>query len=77
MEGLVADMVQDDPTKRPHMDEVVARFKEICDGFSSWKVRSRVVKRDDNPVLGFFRGIFHWTRRIGFILRRVSPMPTP
>jgi len=75
MEGLVADMIQDDPTKRPNMDEVVARFKEICDGLSSWKVRSRVVKRGDNPVLGFFRGVSHWTRRIAFILRRVPPIP--
>ncbi len=29
MEPLVADMVQDDPTKRPTMDEVVTRFAEI------------------------------------------------
>ncbi len=29
MEPLVADMVQDDPTKHPTMDEVVTRFAEI------------------------------------------------
>jgi hypothetical protein len=29
MEALVADMVQDDPTKRPTMDEVVTRFSDI------------------------------------------------
>jgi len=29
IEPLVTDMVQDDPTKRPKMDEVVTRFHEI------------------------------------------------
>jgi hypothetical protein len=77
MEGLVADMVQDDPSKRPNIDEVVERFEVIRKGLSNWKLRSRVIKRDDNPVLGFFRTITHWTRRIWFILRCVPPTPTP
>jgi hypothetical protein len=77
MEGLVTDMVQDDPSKRPNIDEVVGRFEVIRKGLSNWKLRSRIIKKDDNPVLGFFRTITHWTRRIGFILRRIPPMPTP
>jgi hypothetical protein len=77
MEGLVADMVQDDPSKRPDIDEVVERFEVIRKGLSNWKLRSRVIKRDDNPVLGFFRTITHWTRRIWFILRCVPPIPAP
>jgi len=77
MRELVADMVQDDPVKRPNMDEVVARFETICNGLSSWKLRSRVAKQSDSVMGGFFRGIAHWTRRIRFIITRVPPIPMP
>jgi len=76
MVPLVNDMVQDEPTKRPTMEEVVARFDELCRGLSSWKLRSRVVDREDSSFLGFFRAIAHWKRRIGYIIRRVPAIPT-
>ncbi|KAJ7680966.1 hypothetical protein DFH06DRAFT_1315695 [Mycena polygramma] len=43
MRPLVNDMIQADPTKRPQIDEVVTRFAEIQKGFSTWKLRSRVI----------------------------------
>jgi len=77
IEGLVADMVQDDPQKRPSMDEVVSRFDQIRNGLSSWKLRSRIVNRDEPRFLGFFRSVVHWTRGIGRIVRRIPAVPTP
>ncbi|KAJ6496860.1 hypothetical protein DFH09DRAFT_945771 [Mycena vulgaris] len=50
MRPLVSDMVQDDPAKRPTIDEVVARFDEIRAGLSSWKLRS-----DSPPTLAFLK----------------------
>ncbi|KAK7448440.1 hypothetical protein VKT23_013703 [Stygiomarasmius scandens] len=41
MSPLVADMTQDDPVKRPNIDEVVSRFDEIVRGLSFFKLRSR------------------------------------
>ncbi|KAF8134308.1 hypothetical protein EV363DRAFT_1131233, partial [Boletus edulis] len=41
MKPLVADMIQSDPSKRPAMDEVIARFDNICRSLSRWKLRSR------------------------------------
>jgi len=76
IEDLVADMVQDDPQKRPTMDEVVSRFDQIRNGLSSWKLRSRVVERDESRFLGFFRSIAHWTRGMGLIVRRIPSVPT-
>jgi hypothetical protein len=73
---LVSDMVQDDPTKRPTMDEVVSRFGTILKGLSSWKLRSGVVSRKDFSF-PIHRVVAHWTRRVGFIVRRVPPMPVP
>ncbi|KDQ55741.1 hypothetical protein JAAARDRAFT_37166 [Jaapia argillacea MUCL 33604] len=77
MEPLVVDMVQDDPTKRPTMDEVVARFATIVSSLSSWKLRSRVVGRKDNAILGAYRTVTHWARRVSYIVRRVPAIPTP
>lgn len=77
MKPLVADMTHEDPTKRPTMDEVVTRFEQIQKGLSPWKLRSRVVKKSDSYIGGFFRGIYHWRRRLGFVIKRVPPIPTP
>ncbi|KIJ18446.1 hypothetical protein PAXINDRAFT_167045 [Paxillus involutus ATCC 200175] len=73
--GLVNDMVQDDPRKRPTVDEVVARFEGIRKSLSHSKLRSRVVSKDENRFDAVFRGIAHWTRRIGFVVRRIPPVP--
>ena len=70
-------MVQDDPAKRPNMDEVVAEFEVIRRGLSTSKLRSRVVERGEGPITGFFRNIAAWTRRIQYIIRGIPPMPTP
>jgi hypothetical protein len=77
MKELVADMVQDDPEKRPTMDEVVARFETIRKGLSPWKLRSRVVKENDSVLGGFFRGVAHWARRVRLVTTRVPAVPMP
>jgi hypothetical protein len=75
MKPLVYDMVQDDPTKRPTMDEVVARFEVIRKNLSSWKLRSRVVDRTDSFTGGVVRSVKHWKRRIRYIAKGVPPIP--
>ncbi|KAF8836451.1 hypothetical protein BDN67DRAFT_974164 [Paxillus ammoniavirescens] len=77
MAGLVNDMVQDDPSKRPTMDEVVARFEGIRRALSRSKLRSRVVSKDESRFDAVFRGIAHWTRRMRFVIRRIPPVPVP
>ncbi|KAJ7268141.1 kinase-like domain-containing protein [Mycena haematopus] len=77
MRPLVKDMIQTDPLQRPSMDEVVQRFSGIVRSLSSWKLRSRVVKRTDITFFGFYYNIPHWLRRISFIVRRVPPIPVP
>ena len=70
-------MVNDDPTKRPNMDEVVAEFDIIRRGLSTSKLRSRLVDLDENPIIGFFRNVAAWTRRIKYIIMRIPPVPSP
>jgi hypothetical protein len=77
MEPLIADMVQDDPTRRPKVDEVVTRFLEIKDKLSGWKRRSRMVRKDEIWPLAVWRSFGHWYRTIGYALGRKAAIPDP
>ncbi|KAF9230285.1 hypothetical protein BU15DRAFT_91146 [Melanogaster broomeanus] len=76
IEPLIADMVQPDPTKRPTMDQVVARFDRIRRGLSRWKLRSRVVDKEEAVLERVTRTASHWTRRIMLVARGVPAIPT-
>ncbi|KAI0041531.1 hypothetical protein FA95DRAFT_1548641 [Auriscalpium vulgare] len=72
---LVVDMVAVDPSKRPTINEVVARFKEIRASLSSWKLRSRLVRRKDWAVVSMYKSVGHWYRRLGYIISRKPAIP--
>ncbi|KAJ3005556.1 hypothetical protein NUW54_g4286 [Trametes sanguinea] len=59
---LVEDMMQEDPEKRPTIDEVVQRFHSLHDTLTTRKLRSRVVHKKDFFVAGFFRALRHTFR---------------
>ncbi|KAJ6631304.1 hypothetical protein B0H10DRAFT_2159705 [Mycena sp. CBHHK59/15] len=69
MNTLVADMVHEDPTKQPKMDEVA--------GLSEWKLRSRITSEGENSVLGMFRSARHWVCQFGFMSRHIAAIPAP
>lgn len=66
-------MMHSDPAQRPTMDEVFSRFQVLRQGFSNWKLRSRVAHEDDSSLFDF---LAHWARRIQYIVRRISPTHT-
>ncbi|KZT29122.1 hypothetical protein NEOLEDRAFT_1107902 [Neolentinus lepideus HHB14362 ss-1] len=77
MEPLVADMVEDDPSKRPTMNEVVSRFEGIRKSLSSWKLRSRVGHQDELGFIEAYRSVAHWKRRFGYAARQTPAVPLP
>jgi serine/threonine protein kinase len=77
MDALVADMVQDDPTRRPKMDEVVARFSEIKSKLSTWKLRSRISRRNEVWPVAAWRTVGHWCRTATYVLTRKAAVPEP
>ncbi|KAI0363375.1 hypothetical protein BV20DRAFT_958445 [Pilatotrama ljubarskyi] len=77
MRDLVGDMVQDDPAKRPTIDEVVERFDKLRASLGERKLRSRVVHKKDSSIVGFFRTIRHVYRTTEYILTRKPAIPTP
>ncbi|KAJ7141152.1 hypothetical protein C8R44DRAFT_866796 [Mycena epipterygia] len=47
MRPLVNDKVKRNPKERPTIDQVVDCFKNIVNGLSAWKLRSRVCGKDE------------------------------
>jgi len=75
MRELVSDMVNNDPKKRPTMNEVVSRFDDIIKGLSMWKLRSPVV--DADASLGVFGSVAHWSKQLRYIALRLPAIPRP
>ncbi|TFY52688.1 hypothetical protein EVG20_g10445, partial [Dentipellis fragilis] len=74
-EELVADMVQDDPSQRPDINEVVSRFAKIRASLSSWKLRSRTIRRKEWKVVTLWRFPPHLVRTIRCIVTRTPAIP--
>jgi hypothetical protein len=77
IEPLIADMVQEDPTKRPTMDEVVTRFSEIKNKLSTWKLRSRIARKNEIWPVAAWRTVGQWCRTVGYVLTRKAALPEP
>jgi len=77
MEPLVTDMVQDDPTKRPTMEQVVTRFSEIQGKLSTWKLRSRIARKHEHWPVTIWKSVYHWYCTIGYVLGRKAAIPEP
>lgn len=75
LEPLLQDMCQDDPEKRPTMDEVMARFTKIVNALSGWKLRSRL--RRLGVSVSMRQLTVHWATQITRVARRVPSIPTP
>ncbi|KAJ7140491.1 hypothetical protein C8R43DRAFT_892745 [Mycena crocata] len=72
---LIADMVHDEPTKRPTMDEVVERFENIRSGLSLGKLRSRALRDEDRPIIDFSHTLTYFGRRVRYVLSKVPAIP--
>ncbi|KAL1707160.1 kinase-like domain-containing protein [Schizophyllum commune] len=73
---LVESMTQADPSKRPTMDEVAERFESLAATLSSWKLRSRVAKENDNPFYSMYLSTTHWLRRVQLVALRRAAVPS-
>lgn len=70
-------MVQEDPVKRPTMDEVVSRFAEIRSKLGTWKLRSRMVRSNEIWPVAAWRAFNHWRRTISYVFTRKGAIPEP
>ena len=77
MEPLIADMVQQDPSKRLTIREVHSRFEELLSSLSKRKLRSRVMYRGELAIVGAFRSLRCYFRTSIRVLRGTPVLPTP
>ena len=68
-------MIQDDPTMRPKMDEVITRFEEIVRKLSAWKLRSRTSSRRANIFQDIGHLFSHWKRKIVYVTNGTPAIP--
>jgi len=55
MQDLVAEMTHLNPTKRPSIEDVVAKFSLIRESLSSLKLRSPIISKHDPSLFSVFR----------------------
>ncbi|KAI0265984.1 hypothetical protein BC834DRAFT_824448 [Gloeopeniophorella convolvens] len=74
---LVNDMVREDPTKRPTMDEVVDRFAKIRKKLGGWKLRSRMSPKKEVWFEKVMLTAQHWYRTVGYVFTFTPAIPQP
>jgi hypothetical protein len=77
MEKIVDEMTQTDPTKRPNMDQIMVQYESIMKSLGSWNVRSRVVRRDENPLFSLFRSVVHLRKQVLYAIQSLPAIPLP
>ncbi|KAF9003961.1 kinase-like domain-containing protein [Cyathus striatus] len=60
MDDLIADMVKEDPTKRPTIDGAVERFSQIVNHLSKWKLMSRAATVDEPKSERIIKNVKYW-----------------
>ena len=77
MKDLIDDMVQADPGKRPTIEEVESRFNEKFHRLTRWKLRSRLVRKNEWLIERGIYGIVHAIRTAKYLMKRLPPLPVP
>ncbi|KAF8637040.1 hypothetical protein AX16_010895 [Volvariella volvacea WC 439] len=75
MKPLVDDMTQNDPSKRPTMGEVIARFEIIKNSLSQLQLRSRPQQRNETSPEHIRCWFHHWRWRVLFSVTLTPPIP--
>jgi hypothetical protein len=75
MVPLITDMTQEEPSKRPSIDEVMARFETIYRSLSFKLLRTRMVARDEYEGDSAFYDFLYFFRRMRYAFMRIPPVP--
>ncbi|KAF8506378.1 kinase-like domain-containing protein [Gautieria morchelliformis] len=75
MVPLITDMTQDEPSNRPSIDEVVARFDDIYRSLNFALLRSRIISRKEDQGATQVYNFLHFFRRMRYAFMRIPPIP--
>jgi hypothetical protein len=62
-------MIQDEPSRRPTMDQVIARFEKLRSSLTRFNLSSMVVEKNEFVGKTFARALPHWGRQLGDLLK--------
>ncbi|KAI0265921.1 kinase-like domain-containing protein [Gloeopeniophorella convolvens] len=77
MEGLVERMTNEDPAKRPTIEEVLASFTRIRESMSASKLRSTITSIKDPALFTAFRHTRQAVRTAQYVILRKPAIPDP
>lgn len=77
MNSLVEAMTDEDPTKRPMIEEVVEKFDRIRGSLSEIKLRSPITPKNDHILFTVFRHTMQLTRTVRYIIHQIPAIPVP
>ena len=76
LKPLIEPMVVEDPSKRPSIDEVLVHFEEIVGKLSWFRLRSRIVKKQESGLGRAYRRVRHVFRAIGYLATFTAAVPS-
>jgi hypothetical protein len=75
MKELVDAMTDEDPEKRPKIEEVILRFSRIRDSLSRFKLRSLMIAKKDPSLITTFRYARQVVRTAMYLLTQKASVP--
>jgi len=77
MKGLVDAMTHEEPSRRPTIEEVIARFTRIRESLSVFKLRSLILAKRDPSAISAFRYTTQVIRTVQYIILEKPCIPHP
>jgi hypothetical protein len=76
MRELIDAMTDENPVKRPTIEEVIEKFDEIRSSLSTVKLRSPIISKD-STIFTVFRHARQLTRTVLYVIQRMPAVPVP
>jgi hypothetical protein len=77
MKDLVETMTAVEPSKRPMIEDVIAKFARIRESLSVAKLRSPITSSRDSSVITAFRYTSQAIRTVQYIILQKPAIPEP
>ena len=75
MSELVDAMTDENPAKRPTIEEVIEKFDEIRSSLSKVKLRSPIIPKKDPTIFTVFRHARQLTRSLLYATQQIPAVP--
>ena len=77
MRKLIDAMTDENPAKRPTIEEVIEKFDEIHSSLSTVKLRSPIISKKDPTIFTIFRHARQLTRSLLYVTQHMPAVPVP